>query len=280
MLKAGEIERLIVSRFTDNGAYLINTEEEEVLLPNRYVDEDLKVGDEVKVFVYLDSEERIVACTEMPFIIVGEVALLECVDVSGFGAFLDWGMLKNLFIPFSNQSVEMEVGRWYIVYAYRDEQTGRVVATTKLGRYINNDDISVSVKEEVEIVVAKRNDFGFRVVINNKHWGMIYHNQIFKQVEIGDILTGYIVRITDDNRIDVSLSKLGVEQFGESADVIMSLLTEMDGVLPVGDNSTPDEIYKITNMSKKMFKRGAGKLLKEGKINIGDFKIEQVKNKK
>ncbi len=275
-MEAGKIESLIVSRFTDNGAYLMNTEEEEVLLPNRYVQEGAKVGDEVKVFLYHDSEDRIVASTDMPYAIVGEVSLLECVDVSGFGAFLDWGLPKDLFVPKANQGVFMEVGQWYLVYLYVDNITGRIVATSKLNRYINNDTIEVEPKQEVELVIGNRSDLGYRVVINNRNWGMIYHNQIFRDIELGDIVKGYIVRVTDDDRIDVSLTKLGVDQLDESATIIKELLDKRDGVINLGDKSTPEDIYSLTGVSKKMFKRGAGKLLKEGIIEIEDYKIKRI----
>lgn len=277
MLKSGEIQKLIVSRFTDNGAYLIDTEENEVLLPNRYVAQEQKVGDEVEVFLYHDSEDRIVASTDMPFIIVGEVALLECIDISAFGAFLDWGLPKDLFIPIVNQAVEMEVGRWYLVYAYRDEMTDRVVATAKLNKFVNNDEITVEVGEEVEIVVGHENEYGYRVVVNNTNWGMIYHNQIFKEVKVGQILTGYVIRVTDDNRIDISLTRTGRGQVDDAAVRIAELLELSNGVLDLGDKSSPEQIYTITQMSKKMFKRGAGSLLKEGKVEIGDYSIKYSK---
>lgn len=277
MLKSGEIQKLIVSRFTDNGAYLIDTEENEVLLPNRYVTEDQKVADEVKVFLYHDSEDRIVASTDMPFIIVGEVALLECVDISTFGAFLDWGLPKDLFIPISNQTVDMEVGRWYLVYAYRDNVTDRIVATAKLSRYINNDEITVGVNEEVEIVVGHENEYGYRVVINNKHWGIIYHNQIFRKINVGEILTAYVTKITDDLRIDVSLTRTGYDQVQDSAEIIMRLLEANGGRIDVGDKSSPEQVYALTQTSKKMFKRGVGTLLKAGEIEIDDFFIKLVK---
>ncbi len=276
-MKAGNIEKLFVSRFTDNGAYLMNTDEEEVLLPNRYVEEGMEVGDELKVFVYCDSEDRLVASTEMPFIIAGEVALLECIDVSAFGAFLDWGLPKDLFVPLSNQSVRMEEGKWYLVYAYVDDLTNRVVGTAKLNRFINNDEITVEPKEEVELVIGMRNEMGYRVVINNKHWGMIYDNQIFKEIEIGDIVNGYIVRVTDDYRIDVSLTKLGMGQVEESSEIILELLEKGGGELALGDKSSPDDIYNQAGISKKMFKRGAGKLLKDKVIEISDYKITKIK---
>lgn len=277
MLKSGEIQKLIVSRFTDNGAYLIDTEENEVLLPNRYVAENQQVGNEVEVFLYHDSEDRLVASTDMPFIIIGEVALLECVDISAFGAFLDWGLPKDLFIPISNQSVSMEVGRWYLVYAYRDNLTDRIVASAKLGKFIRNDEeITVKVGEEVEIVIGHESDLGYRVIINNKHWGMIYHNQIFREVKVGEIVTAYITRVTEDNRIDVSLTRTGFGQVEDAASRLMELLEASGGVLDLGDKSSPEQVYTTTQMSKKMFKRGVGNLLKEGKIEISDFSIKLV----
>lgn len=279
MLKLGEIEKLSVNRFTDNGAYLVDEAENEVLLPNRYVLEEFVEGSEVEVFLYSDSEDRIVASTDMPFLVIGEVALLECVDISTFGAFVDWGLPKDLFVPISNQSVNMEVGRWYLIYAYKDNLTERIVGSAKLGKFISNEDITVNVGDEVEIVIGHESELGYRVIINNKHWGMIYHNQIFKDVKVGQISTGYIVRVTEDNRIDVSLTRTGVGQVEDASLEILDMLRKNNGELNIGDKSSPDEIYKITNMSKKMFKRGVGSLLKAGEIEISDFAVRLLVKK-
>ena len=278
MLKSGEIQKLIVSRFTDNGAYIMDTDENEVLLPNRYVHEELIVGNEIEVFLYHDSEDRLVASTDMPYLIIGEVALLECVDISSFGAFLDWGLPKDLFIPKANQNMDMEIGRWYLIYAYRDDLTDRIVASAKLGKFISNEEITLNVRDEVEIVIGHEGELGYRVIINNKNWGMLYHNQIFKEVKVGQITTGYITKITPDNRIDVSLTRTGMGQVEDAALRIWDMLQANNGEIQLGDKSTPEEIYNATEMSKKMFKRGAGSLLKERKVEISDTTIKVINN--
>ena len=208
MLKAGRNYTLAVSRISEFGLYLQDEEGQEVLLPNRYTSLTDQVGDKKEVFVYHDSEDRLVATTETPTIRVGEVAYLKVVDKTVHGAFLDWGLHgKDLFLPNRNQQGGIFAGHSYVVYAYEDSITGRCVATNKLKSFIDNLDITVKVRDEVDILVASESAIGFRVVVNNRHWGMIYRNQLFRRVEIGDRLKGYVSRITDDNRIDISLQQ-------------------------------------------------------------------------
>ena len=276
MLEIGKINNLVVGRFTQHGAYLRDDEDNEVLLPNRYLKQDTKEGDSFDVFLYHDSEDRIVASTDLPYAMAGEVACMEVVDRNSIGAFLDWGLPKDLFLPLSNQGFRVEVGGWYMVGVYVDEMSGRVTATTKLNKLISNETITVGVGDEVEIVIAQHHDLGYRVVINNKNWGMIYENQIFQRVEIGDILKGFVTKISEDYRIDISLQPIGVKQIKNASDTILDILTENGGELSLGDKSTPEEIYELTGLSKKMFKRGVGGLLKAGKIKIEPTKIRLI----
>lgn len=276
MIKAGNITTLRVNRFTQHGAYLIDEQEKEVLLPNRYITDKTKEGDRIEVFIYHDSEDRLVASTDKPYAMVGEVAQLEVLACNSFGAFLDWGLPKDLFLPLSNQQFKVESGKWYVVGVYIDEMTGRIVATTRLNKLIKNLELTVKEGDQVEVVLAERHELGFRVVVNNLHWGMIYTNQIFQNVRVGDILTGYITTITEDNRLDVSLQKQGVEQMEHSADLVMKLLAENGGELNLGDKSSPEEIYDVTGLSKKMFKRGVGILFKNQKIEIENTKIRLI----
>lgn len=284
MLIVGQSQPLYINRFTPQGAYLIcNLEDreeeefEEVLLPNRYITDDMEPDTRVEVFVHYDSEDRIVATTDMPLIKVGEVAQLQVVDRNDYGVFLDWGLPKDLFLPFGNQTFHPRVGDWCVVYAYIDDRTGRIVATLKMNKFVSNSDLSdIQVGDEVSIVLAEQNDYGFRCVIDNKHWGMVYSNQIFKEVYIGDMMKGYIANITEDNRVDILLQPMGRKQVEESSSVLLKLLDKGDGVLHLGDKSSPDKIYEKTQMSKKMFKRGVGVLLKEGRIKIEDEKIELI----
>ena len=275
MLKTGEKQVLRIGRFTSHGAYLTDEEGNEVLLPNRYLTPDLKEGTDAEVFIYTDSEDRPVASTDMPYVMQGEVALLQVVDTTSAGAFLDWGLPKDLFLPLSNQKRKLRAGDFCLVTIYTDKLTGRIVATTRLNALVSNEEIVVAPKEKVDIIVAERNGLGYRVIINNRNWGMIYDNQIFiSDIRIGDILTGYIARITTDRRIDVLLQPIGGEQMQDAASDLLALLKEQGGSLPIGDKSSPDEVYRIAQMSKKMFKKGIGKLWKEGTIEMSDFEIK------
>ncbi len=276
MIQAGYIQDLCVNRFTQNGAYLKDDEENEVLLPNRYLAEGIKEGDEVSVFIYHDSEDRLVASTDLPYALAGEFASLEVIDKNSTGAFLDWGLPKDLFLPLSNQQCQIEVGGWYVVGVYIDDASGRLVATTRLNKLLSNVELTIDMGEKVEIVIAEPHDLGYRVIINGLHWGMIYTNQIFQQVERGDILDGYVTKITEDNRVDISLQAVGVKQIKNAADIILALLSENNNELNLGDKSTPEEIYEVTKLSKKMFKKGVGGLLKLNKIKIEPTKIKLV----
>lgn len=255
-----------IARFSEYGAYLKDSFGEEVLMPNRYVTEGMKEGDKVKVFVYHDSEDRLVAITDRPYAVSGEIASLKVVDKTIHGAFLDWGIPKDLFLPLGNQQYPVETGRKYVVAIYTDNVTDRVVATTKLNRLVSNNEISVREKEAVEILVASRNEFGFRVVVNKKHWGMLYQNQLFRPVEIGDELSGFVSKITEDNRIDIMLQQEGFDQVKTSAAKLLQLLEENKGILRLTDKSSPEAIYSQTQMSKKVFKKAVGYLFKNGSV--------------
>lgn len=269
MLLAGKKYCLKVNRLSDFGLYLIDEEGCEVLLPNRFVSLSNKIGDMVDVFVYHDSEDRIVASTEEPLAQLGEVAFLRAVDKSVHGVFLDWGIAaKNIFVPNANQKVDMVIGRSYVVYLYTDKMTSRAVATAKFNKFVNNDEISVKIGEKVHILVAQRNDFGFRVVINNAHWGMIYHNQIFEPINIGDTREAYVSKISEDNRIDISLQKRGYQGVKDSSQDLIAIIDAAGGELPINDDSAPEKIAELTQMSKKAFKRSVGVLLKAGKVEI------------
>ena len=246
MLKAGRTQTLTVNRISDYGLYLIDDEQNEVLLPNRYVSLANKVGDTLEVFVYHDSEDRLVATTETPKLLAG----------------------KDLFLPNRNQQGGVLAGRNCLVYLYVDSVTGRCVATMKFKSYVNNDVITVKPREEVSLLVASESPIGYRVIVNNRHWGMIYRNQLFRRIDVGDRLKGYVTRITEDNRIDVSLQQQGVAEVRHSAETLLSMIRENGGSLPLNDDSDPAEIATRTQMSKKVFKRSLGMLLKRGAVEI------------
>ena len=275
-MKVGRIQTLKVNRISDYGLYLVDDEGNEVLLPNRYVSLNNAVGDEIEVFVYHDSEDRLVASTERPLITEGQVAALKVVDKSIHGAFLDWGLAgKDLFLPNRNQQGGVLPGRKYLVWMYIDNVTGRCVATQKLKAFIDNDVITVEPRQKVDIVVASESPIGYRAIINSRHWGMIYKNQIFQPIAIGDRLEGYVRRITEDNRIDLSLRREGYDGVASSADVLLKLVRDNGGELPIGDDSSPEQVHATTQLSKKVFKRAVGMLLKRGVITADKFEIRE-----
>ncbi|MBO7190354.1 MAG: hypothetical protein J6U93_03460 [Alistipes sp.] len=279
MMKTGQIQTLKVSRISDFGLYLIDDEGAEVLLPNRFTRLDMKEGDEVEVFVYHDSEDRLVASTEQPLIKVGEVAALKVVDKSIHGAFLEWGLSgKHLFLPNRNQQGSVIAGQKTVVYMYVDERTGRCVATNKIKPFIYNEDpLTVNVGDEVEVLVAFETPIGYRVVINNRHWAMIYKNQLFRPIRVGDKTKGWVRKITEDMRIDVSLQQTGLAEVETSVVKLEQMLKEHGGVLGVNDHSDPQDVARLTGMSKKVFKRALGMLLKQGKVRQTEYGIETIK---
>ena len=278
-MKTGEIQTLKVSRISDFGLYLIDDEGAEVLLPNRFTRLDMKEGDEVSVFVYHDSEDRLVASTEKPLIKVGEVAALKVVDKSIHGAFLDWGLSgKHLFLPNRNQQGGVIAGQKTVVYMYIDERTGRCVATNKIKPFIYNEEpLTVKVDDEVDVLVAFETPIGFRVVIDNRHWGMIYKNQLFRPIHVGDRCRGWVRKITEDMRIDVSLQQSGLAGVESSVVLLEKMLKEHGGVLPVNDKSESTDVSRLTGMSKKVFKRALGMMLKQGKVRQTEHGIETIK---
>ena len=275
MLRAGRIQKLTVSRISDYGLYLADEEQNEVLLPNRYISLTDKPGDEKEVFLYHDSEDRLVATTETPLLRVGEAGYLRVVDKTAHGAFLDWGLYgKDLFLPNRNQQGGIIAGRSYIVYLYEDSVTGRCVATCKLKSFINNDIITVAPRQEVDLLVASESPIGYRVIINNRHWGMLYRNQLFRPIEVGDRTKGYVRKLTEDNRIDVSLQQEGFAQVKDSAEVLLQLVRDNGGFLPLNDDSAPEEVNRLTQTSKKVFKRSLGMLLKRGAVTVDEQGIK------
>lgn len=275
-MKVGHIQTLKVNRISDYGLYLVDDEGQEVLLPNRYVSLTNAIGDEIEVFVYHDSEDRLVATTDRPLITEGRAAYLKVVDKNIHGAFLDWGLKgKDLFLPNRNQQGGVLAGRSYIVWLYVDNITGRCVATMKLKPFIDNDIITVKPRQKVDILIASESPIGYRAIIDSRHWGMIYKNQIFQKVQIGDRLEGFVRRITDDNRIDLSLRQEGYDGVATSAESLLTILKNNGGILPVGDDSTPKQIHAATQMSKKVFKRAVGMLLKRGAITAERFEIRE-----
>lgn len=280
MIRAGRTYTLEAVEVSDYGLYLSDDERTtKVLLPNRYVSLSDRVGDMKEVFIYHDSEDRLVATTERPYLRVGEAGFLRVVDKTLHGAFLDWGLKgKDLFLPNRNQQGGVTPDRPCLVYVYEDAITGRCVATSKLKSFIYNDgELTVEPRQQVDILVASRAGAGFRVIVNNRHTGMIYDNQLFAPVHIGDRLKGYVCRITDDNRIDIVLGRPGYDGVKDSAEKLLSIVAAAGGLLPLGDDSEPALIADKTGMSKKQFKRALGVLLKSGAVTVDGDGIKQAK---
>ncbi|MFL5746761.1 MAG: S1 RNA-binding domain-containing protein [Niastella sp.] len=274
-IKVGEFNTLKVARAFDFGMYL-GEDKDVVLLPKRFIPPGLKVGDDVKVFVYHDSEDRLIATTQKPLGVVGDIVNLPVVSVTKLGAFMDWGLMKDLFVAKSQQLMGMRVGGHYLVKIYLDEMTGRVAATEKIERFLSNEVLTVKEQDPVDLVVYRRTDIGYVVIINNLHTGVLHHNDIFHEIQVGDKIKGYIKNIRENNLIDVGSGKMGYQRVEDEAGKIMRLLKENDGYLPYHDKSDPEEIYSFFGMSKKTFKMTTGNLYKNKKIIFTQTGIKLV----
>ena len=267
MVRIGEYNNLKVLRVVDFGVYL-DDEKEGILLPKRFVPEGVAAGDELKVFVYHDSEDRVIATTLEPKGAVGDIVKLRAVDVTPQGAFLDWGLMKDIFVPKSQQLMRMIPGGEYLVKIYIDDRTGRVAATEKIDQFLDNEHLSVKEMEMVDLVVYRRTDIGYLVIINNRHTGVLHFNEVFRVIETGDKFRGFIKKITPDNKIDVVVGKPGYGKVEDETSKILRLLQENNGYLPYHDKSDPDEIYNFFGMSKKTFKMTTGNLYKQRKLEF------------
>ncbi len=269
MIEIGKFSALRILRQASVGLYLGDESGEDVLLPNKYCSETMKPEDTIEVFVYRDSEGRKISTTLTPKILLNEFALLQVSAVSDVGAFLDWGLEKELMVPFREQRQKLEKGRWYIVYMDLDKKTDRLYASNKVERFLQNDEIFLKEGEQVTLLVLQKTDLGFSVIINNVHKGLIFENEIFKELNIGDKLSGYVKRIREDNKIDISIQPIGYKNFNDyNSELIYSTLIENNGFLSITDKSTPDEIYTQFGISKKAFKKSIGALYKDRKITI------------
>lgn len=269
-MEIGKINNLKVGMKSDYGMYLLDEEGERVLLPNKYVPEDLKIYDYIDVFVYNDSEDRLVATTLKPKIELDSFGCLEVKQVTSFGAFMEWGLEKDLLVPFKEQNDKLEEGKKYIVYMYLDDSSQRLVASAKLNGFYENFDIDYSEGEEVQILVGHQTDIGFNVVVNNKHRGMVYKNELFQDIHIGDRLTAYVKKVRTDNKIDISLQKIGYDNVEPNAKKILHELEENGGFISLTDKSDPEDIKSMFQMSKKTFKKALGNLYKQKLVNLKD----------
>ncbi len=268
MIALGTINELEVVKKVDFGVYLDGGESGEILMPNRYVPEDCEIGQRLSVFVYLDGEERPVATTEEPYAQVGDFAFLEVMEVTQFGAFLDWGVLKQLFVPFREQKISMEVGRKYVVYVYVDDMSNRIMASSKLDKFLDNLPVDYEVGEKVSLLIAGQTELGYKAIIDHSHWGLLFKNEVFQPLRIGDVVDGYIKNIREDEKIDLSLTKGGYQKVEGIAGDIIDRLRAAGGFLPVHDKSSPELIIETFGISKKSFKMAIGSLYKERLISI------------
>lgn len=281
MIKLGDYNTLRITRFTDHGAYLDGGDLGEILMPKAYVKREMRPGTEVNVFVYLDQSERLVGTLETPLARVGDFAFLQVAWVNEYGAFLDWGLMKDLIVPFREQKMPMQQGRSYLVYIYIDEETQRIVATAKVERHLQPARPSDYHRgQEVEIIVQQKTPLGFKVIADNRCAGLIYDNQIFEaEPHAGDVLSATVVNVRPDGKLDLSLQRIGKGRFRDFADQLLDELREAGGFLPFTDHSDPDDIQERFGVSKKTFKRAVGTLYKNRKIVITEGGISVAKRK-
>ncbi len=270
MVKIGRDCALEVLKFTESGAYLDGGPYGEILLPNRYVSEELKVGDDVVVFVSFDSEDRLFASTHFPLAMVGEFGFLKVLDISNNGAFLDWGMPKDLFVPFREQYEAMEKGNYYLVRVYVDPKTGRIAASSKIYRFLDCESYDYQVGQQVKLLIARKSDLGFTAIVEHKHTGVLYANEVFTSLNVGDSLPGFIKKIRPDGKLDLSLQEQGYKKVDPVTSQIFNLLHDQGGFLPYTDKTDPATIQKVFGTSKKTFKQALGALFRNHQIRIGD----------
>jgi len=276
MIEIGKYNTLRIVKDLDFGVYLDGGDGLEILLPARYVPKNVKPGDEVNVFIYHDNEGRLIATTVRPYAIVGEFKFMKVNTVNQIGAFLDWGVMKDLMVPFKEQKMAMQKDRRYLVYVRLDHVTQRIMASARIDKYLNNTPPQYKQNQEVDILVADETDMGYKVIINNSHWGLIYHNEIFQRLEKGEARKAYIKEVRDDEKIDVSLTPLGYEKVEGVAGVILDSLEAQGGFIGVHDKSEPELIYSLFRCSKKSFKQAIGTLYKQKRIAIEDNGIRLI----
>lgn len=269
-IELGKYNQLKIVKEVDFGLYLDGGEEGEILLPARYVPYNYEIGQEIEVFIYLDIEERLVATTLKPYVQVGEFAYLQVSWVNQYGAFLDWGLMKDLFCPFREQKRKMEVGRSYIIHTHIDNESFRIVASSKVEKYLSPEKPPYAPDDEVSLLVWQHTNMGYKVIIDNKYQGLVYDNQVFRVLEIGDSLKGYIMQVREDGKVDVALQRSGRQQTLDFADTLLKYMECNGGRCYLHDKSPAEEIYDRFKVSKKVFKKAVGDLYKRRLIEITD----------
>ncbi len=262
-IELGKFNQLEVVKEVDFGMYLDGGEEGEILLPSRYVPEDCNVGDMLNVFLYLDIDERLIATTLTPLVQVDQFAYLEVAWVNQFGAFLNWGLMKDLFVPFSEQKMKMQVGRSYVIHAHVDEESYRIVASAKVERYLSKGKPDYAPDDEVDILIWQKTDLGFKAIIDNKYSGLLYENEIFRALETGMQMKAFVKQVREDAKVDLILQKPGFEKIDDFSRTLLDYIKEHGGMIGLNDKSPAEEIYDVFGVSKKTFKKAVGDLYKK-----------------
>jgi len=268
MVEVGKLNKLNVVKNVDFGLYLDGEDFGEILVPKRYLSQDYNPGDLIEVFIYYDSENRIIATTQIPYATIDQFANLNVVAVNQVGAFLDWGLQKDLLVPYNEQKDKMKTGNSYLVYIYLDENTKRITASSQLEKFIDNEQSSFKEGEKVELLIYEETDIGYSAIINNAFNGILYKNEVFQKLNKGKTTTGYIKKIRYDKKIDLSLCKPGYEKINDLSEPVINILQKAGGFLPVTDKSYPETIYKLFGISKKNYKKTIGALYKKNIISI------------
>lgn len=278
MAKIGEFNTLEIVKEVEFGLYLDGGEHGEILLPKRYIPENIPENNELEVFIYLDSEDRLIATTEKPWVKVNEFAFLEVVSVSEFGAFLGWGLPKDLLLPFREQKRNVKEGDKLIVHVYLDSISQKLVASAKVDKFLNNVPIEYKQGDKVDLLIYSETELGFKAIVDELHWGMIYKNEIFQEISIGQRIKGYIKKVREDEKIDLSLQKSGGEQIDDTAKQILTYLKSNNGSMTISDKSSPQEITQVFGISKKNLKKALGNLYRKHLIVIDDAGVRIVED--
>lgn len=275
-IKLGKYNQLEVVKEVDFGVYLNGDEDGEILLPKRYVPEGTKPGDILNVFIYLDMEERLVATTLQPYVQVGEFACLQVAWVNQFGAFLDWGLMKDLFVPFREQKMKMQKGKRYVVHVHLDEESYRIVASAKVEHYLSTENPEYQPGQEVNVMVWQRTDLGYKVIVENQFSGMLFHNEVFQPLEAGMHLSAFVKQVRPDGKIDLELQKAGARKVDDFSEVLLQYIKDNDGFTPLNDKTDAEVIYQTFGVSKKTFKKAVGDLYKKGLVVLEEGGIRLV----
>ena len=275
-MKLGEYNVLTILRITTVGAYLGDEFDNDVLLPNKYLTQQMSVGEEINVFLYKDSEDRLVATTEKPYIVLNQFAYLQVKEVNPYGAFLDWGLEKDLLVPFREQTNKLEEGKYYLIYLMLDESTDRLVATAKTNKKYSVDTSDIELDKEVDLLICETFDLGVKVIVNGKHLGIVYLSDLTRRLRRGDNEIGYVFNIREDGKLDVRLEKSGYQKIEPSAERLLALIKNRKGTLFLTDKSDPDDIRDQVGMSKKTFKQAVGNLYKNKLIQLNPDSISII----